>query len=250
MVAPQLSAFYGDAHLKVKRAKKHIADFTAAIIALEDTCTATVEHHAKGGQSLKHEIPEAESALEELSLIAGDALHNLRSSLDFAWYSTISRCLPDWLSENTKFPVRETWQNVEAALHGIEVDTRCPRLFECIMTHIQPYKGGKNSVIWALHNLDISDKHLLLLRLDPVSHAAGIAVRDVNGELHQGASMATRGSQFSIDFYPGFKIEDTGKLSVAVTFQEAGIFESVPAESLLSSFGNFTLYTVQLLENI
>jgi hypothetical protein len=247
-----MSTLYKDARLKVQRAKKHIADFTARMIALENTCIATVEHHEQGGQSLIHEIPDVGNALDNLSLIAGDAIHNLRSALDFAWYSTISRCLPDWLSDNTKFPVRETRENVEGALHGIEVDTRCIPLFECIMTQIQPYKGGHNSAVWTLHNLDISDKHLLLLGLDPVGHTAGITVRDASGELHHGSSMAAKGmnGRYVIDFYPGFKVEDKGKLSVAVTLQEAGIFEPVSVESLLSSFGNFTLYTVQLLENV
>jgi hypothetical protein len=161
-----MSAIYKDARLKLKRAKKHIADFTAAVNALEDACTATVEYHAQGGQSLKHEIPDADNALDDLSLIAGDAIHNLRSALDFAWYDTISRCLPDKLSDKTKFPVMKTRQDLEGTLHGIEVDTRCPRLFECMVTQIQPYKGGDNSIIWTLHDLDISDKHLLLLSLE------------------------------------------------------------------------------------
>jgi hypothetical protein len=241
---------YKDARLKVKRAKKHIADFTAAVIALENTCTATVEYHAQGGQSLKHEIPNADSALDDLSLIAGDAIHNLRTALDFAWYDTISRCLPDKLSDKTKFPVMKTRQDLEGTLHGIEIDTRCPRLFECMMTQIQPYKGGESSLIWTLHDLDISDKHLLLLSLGTYSSAEGINVRDADGKLHHGATMGTRGSQFFVDFYPGFQIEDKGKLSIAITFQEAGIFDSIPAEGLLSNLSNFVFYSVQLLENI
>jgi hypothetical protein len=247
-----MGAFYKDARLKVERAKKHIADFTVSMIALEDACTSTIEYHEQGGQSLIHEIPDHRNALDQFSLIAGDAIHNLRSALDFAWRSTISRLLPDKLSDKTKFPVRETRQGVENALHGIEVDTRCISLFECIMSQVQPYKGGHNYAIWTLHDLDISDKHLVLLGLDPIGHIAGITVRDQNGELNRGSSMAAKGmnGRYIIDFERGLKVEDKGKLSVAVTLQEAGIFEPVPAEGLLSSFGNFTLYTVQLLENI
>jgi hypothetical protein len=247
-----VSALYEDARLKVKRAKKHISDFTTAIIEVEDTCTVTIEDHAQGGQSLIHEIPDVRNALDNLSLIAGDAIHNLRSALDFAWHSTISRLLPDKLSDKTKFPVRQTWENVVDALHGIEVDTRCPKLFECVMQHVQPYKGGP--VIWTLHNLDISDKHLLLLGLDPIGHIVGITISDQNGDLSRGSSMPAKGvnGRYIIDFEPGWKVENKGKLDVAVTLQEqeSEVFDSVPMESLLSSFCNFTLHTVQLLENI
>lgn len=247
-----MGAFYRDARLKMERAKKHIADMDSAIVALENTCTVAIEQRPDGGESLKHEIPDLTNALNNLSLIAGDAFHNLRTAMDFAWYATISRCLPDKLSDATKFPIRETREKVEGALHGIEVDTRCKPLFDCIMSQIQPYKGGHNSAAWTLHDIDISDKHILLLGLDPTGHISGITVRDANGELHRGSSMPARGidGRYIIDFEKGIKVENHGKLSVAVTLQEAGIFQPVTVDSLLSSFSNFTLHTIQLLENI
>lgn len=248
-----MGAFYRDARLKIERAKKHIADVDTAIDALENSCIATIEYRPDGGQSLKHEIPDLRNGLDNLSLIVGDAFHNLRAAMDFAWYATISGCLPDKLSDATKFPIRETREKVEAALHGIEADTRCNALFECIMSKIQPYKGGHNSAAWTLHDMDISDKHILLLGLDPTGHIKGIAVRDANGELHtEGSSYPAKGMEgrYIIDFERGIKVENHGKLSVTVTLQQAGIFEPVTVDSLLSSFSNFTLYTVQLLENI
>ncbi len=247
-----MSVFYKDARLKVDRAKTHIANFAMTRNSLEDACAATVEHHEKGGQSLIHKIPDHRTALDNLSLIAGDAIHNLRSALDFAWHSTVSRVLPEKVSGNTKFPVRETREAVQGALHGIEVDTKCIPLFECIMSQIQPYKGGQNSVVWTLHNLDISDKHLLLLGLDPIGHVAGIVVRDQNGELSTSNSMVARGINglYAIDLVPGLNVENKGKLSVAVTLQEAGIYQSIPVDGLLSNFGNFTSHAVQLLENV
>jgi hypothetical protein len=138
------------------------------------------------------------------------------------------------------------------ALHGIEVDTRCKPLFDLIMGKIQPYNGGHNRAVWTLHDLDISDKHILVLGLDPYGHISGIAVRDSRGELHRGNSVPSPGlnGKYAILYERGLKVEEKGKLSVAVLFQEAGIYEPVPVESLLSSFCNFTLYTVQLLENL
>jgi hypothetical protein len=247
-----MSAFFRDARLKIDRAKKHIADLKTAIVALEDTYRATIEQHPNTtAQSLIHEFPEAENALGNLSLIIGDVIHNLRSALDFAWYSTISKHLPDKNSDYTKFPVFETKQSVEGALHGIEVDARCKRLFDCIVSELQPYKGGHNSAIWTLHDLDISDKHLLLLELTTRGHIRGITVRDKDGQTHRGSSMAVQApSPYIIDFENGIQIEDKGKLSVEITLAQAGIFRSLPVVGLLSDFSKFVLYTVQLLENL
>lgn len=248
-----MSTLFRDARLKIERAVKHIEDFHSAAIARECTYTVTIEHHPEtGAQSLVHEFPNLEKALFDLSLIAGDAIHNLHSALDFAWYSAISRHLPDKISDSTKFPVRRTRQDLEATLRGIEVDTRCKPLFDCIVSVIQPFKGGDNEVIWTLHDLDISDKHLLLLELDPLGHVRGIAIRDKDGQTSRGSSMPAKGTEgrYIIDFESGIQVEDKGKLSVTVTLPEAGIFKPVPVEDLLSDFANFVLYTVKLLENI
>lgn len=247
-----MSVFYKDTRLKIKRAEEHIRNVYAAILALENSCTVTVEQRPDGGQTLKHEIPDFRAALDDISLIVGDAVHNLRTALDFSWYSTIERLLPDKISDATKFPVRRDRKNVEGALHGIEVDTRCQTLFDLIMVRIQPYERGHNEAVWTLHNIDIFDKHLLLLDLDPTGYIKGIGVRNENGELYRGNSMPASGvdGRYIIDFRSGLKVEDKGKLSVAVTLQQAGIFKPVPITSLLSSFRNFAFYTVELLENV
>jgi hypothetical protein len=247
-----MGTVFRDAYLKIDRANKHIADLKSALVAQENTYTATIEHHPNGGQSLIHEFPDFENSLRDLSLIVGDAIHNLRSALDFAWRSTISKHLPDKISARTKFPVRDTRQDLESTLHGIEVDTRCKRLFDCVVLEIQPYKGGNNSAIWTLHNLDIFDKHLLPLGLDPTGHIRGISIKDSNGEIHRGSSMPAKsiGGRYILTFESGLHIENKGKLSVTVTLQEAGIYKPVPVLSLLQGFSNFVFHTAQLLENL
>jgi hypothetical protein len=246
-------SLFRDAYLKIDRANKHIADFQLTVIAQQDTYTTTIEHHPDiGAQSLIHEFPDFEKALCDLSLIAGDAIHNLHSALDFAWYSTIRKHLPNKITDSTKFPVRETVENLEGVLHGIEVDTRCKRLFDCIVSEIQPYKGGNNSVIWTLHDLDISDKHLLILGLDSIGQIRGFTVRDKNGEIHRWTTWPANGmhGRYIIDLGSDVQIEDKGKLSAAIILQEAGIFQSVPIPGLLQDFSNYITYAVKLLENI
>lgn len=247
-----VSELFTDARLKVERANKHISDIKSALDSLEETYTSAIERNAEAGVvTLVHTVPYSEVSLQKLSLIVGDAIHNLHTALDFSWYRTIKRFLPDKISNKTKFPVRETRQEVEAALRGINVDTRHRPLFDLILSEVQPYRGGHNSVVWTLHDLDISDKHLLLLDFTPHGHIRGITLRDRNGVTHRGSTMSIEGpGPYILDFEDSLQIEDKGKLSVAVTLNDAGIFKPVPIHSLLPSFSQYVFYVVKLLENI
>jgi hypothetical protein len=246
-------SLFRDAYLKIDRANKHIADFQLTVIAQQDPYTTTIEHHPDiGAQSLIHEFPD----LRRLCVIClssqgtpfttSTALWISRGTAQFGSIYLIKSPI------STKFPVRETVENLEGVLHGIEVDTRCKRLFDCIVSEIQPYKGGNNSVIWTLHDLDISDKHLLILGLDSIGQIRGFTVRDKNGEIHRGTTWPANGmhGRYIIDLGSDVQIEDKGKLSVAIILQEAGIFQSVPIPGLLQDFSNYITYAVKLLENI
>jgi len=243
---------FRDARLKVTRATKHIEDLKAAIVVLESTYVSRIEQQPQfNAQSLVHEVPDVENALADLSLIVGDAIHNLHTALDFAWYATVSTYLPDKISDSTKFPVRETREQLEAALHGIDVDTRCKRLFDCIVTEIQPYKSGHNGVVWTIHDLDIRDKHLLRLVLASQANIQGIVVRDRNGEVHRGFTMAIESpGPYFVDYEAGIRIEDKGKLNFAITLADAGMWNVVEVKSLLSSFAQYVAYVIGLLENV
>lgn len=80
---------YGAARLKLNRAKKHTIDAQTAIVALENAYAPAIEQHPDtGAQSLIHDVPDTREPIENLSLVIGDAIHNLRSALDYAWYAT------------------------------------------------------------------------------------------------------------------------------------------------------------------
>lgn len=238
--------------LKIERANKHISDMKEAFRSLEETCTSTVQQNPDTRiQELVHTIPSLESSLQNISLIVGDAVHNLRSALDIAWYNTILRLLPDKVSPKTKFPVRKKREEVESALHGIEVDTRCRHLFDFIVLQVQPYEGGHNSVVLTLHDLDIADKHIIALELTPHAHVRGISMKDEDGQIYRGNSMSVQGAgPYTIPFEGHMELQDKGKLSVAVTLKDAGVFEGVPILSLLPMFFNYSHYVVKVLEEI
>src|ERR1700730_11338172 len=174
-------AQFKDARLKIKRADKHIADLETAIGLLKENCTATIEINPETThQNLIHTVPKFTEAMDDLSLIAGDAIHNLRSALDLAWMNILGICVPTADRNFAKFPIRSTRQDVEAALNGIQINsTTNSKIFNCIVTYMQPYGGGKfNEIAATLHKLDICDKHLVLLELNPIAGISGILVKD------------------------------------------------------------------------
>ncbi len=247
-----MSAIFRDARLKIERANKHIADAEDAILALVDTKTATVQHDSDTGyQRLIHDIPEHENALLNLSLIIGDALHNLRTALDYGWASALDKHVPAAVSDFNKFPIRDTREQVEDALHGLKIQARCPALFEIIVSNIQPYEGGQAGVLHALNALDISDKHLLLLELSPRGGVKGIVVKKADGDIIRGSSyLAFTPPPYIVIFDKDIEIQDKGELSFTITVQEAGIFKGLPIRHLLSGFSQYVFYVMELLENL
>jgi hypothetical protein len=86
-----LFRMFEDARLKLKRADKHLTDLQARIAALPDFDVATVEINPEGGNEvIKHDVQDR-TALSDLALIAGDAVHNLKCALDYTWLETITR---------------------------------------------------------------------------------------------------------------------------------------------------------------
>jgi hypothetical protein len=247
-------AQFTDARLKIKRANKHIADLETAVGLLRESCTATVEINPETThQNLIHTVPKFAETMDDLSLIAGDAIHNLRSALDLAWVRILEIHLPTADRDFAKFPVRSTRQEVEAALNGIQINSAInSAIFHCIVTDIQPYGGGKfNGVASILHKLDICDKHLVLLELNRLAGISNILVESQDGEIIRGFGGATDTlPPWVIPFHKDFRIKDKGKLAFDILLKEAGIFNCIDITEALHTFSNVVFHYVELLENI
>lgn len=147
--------------LKLERAKRHIKDLEASIERFFETdpYEIRVQDHAETGKR-EHTVVRAVDVPDELSVIAGDAIHNLRSALDhLIWQLVLANDgKPDEL--RTEFPVWGSKAKFESArprnAKGIS-----EAALE-ILYGLKPYKGG-NDALWLLHKLDIVDKHRLVL---------------------------------------------------------------------------------------
>ena len=123
----------------------------------------------------------------ELSAIIGDAIHNLRAALDLLACELVR--LNGGSDEDVYFPFAADAIAFERKLKKSHIDRAGPAVVEH-MKGLRAYKGG-NVPLRALHDLDIADKHQMLL---PVAEYAnfgdasfgGIAVISVGLGVHLG----------------------------------------------------------------
>lgn len=89
----------------------------------------------------------------QISIAAGDAIHNLRSALDWLACELVRR--------NEKTPAQNTgFPTSDGALRGLE-----PLIAVRALSLIKRVRRAKrwNEALWALHQLDIQDKHNQIL---------------------------------------------------------------------------------------
>ncbi len=170
--------------LKIKRAKEHVSDLERHVRAFMEINPYKVgTKRDPQTRKLIYYIISAEPVPDCLALIAGDAIQNLMSSLDYLAYQLVcsdSRGIPPnprWIY----FPIADDASKYEAKkqgkLKGVRQET-----FDAIDA-LKPYKGG-NALLWVLYRLNNIEKHRLLLTV---------------GSQHSGINIGQVMAQFSRD---------------------------------------------------
>ncbi len=147
------------ARAKVERAKEHINDLSTqkALFLSGDPYGVTAEFYPEHNATIYFADRFADPP-PELALVAGDAAHNLRSSLDLlAW--ALYRRTNSGDGRHIYFPICESPEKYK---------TQAPGKIKGIgstdvtaINSLQPYGTG-NDDLWGLHEMDIADKHRLL----------------------------------------------------------------------------------------
>lgn len=147
---------------KIDRAREHanqlkqaVHDFLSpnpfSIVAKEEPSTG----------DLVHSVRIREQPPLRLSLILADAVHNLRCSLDhLAWQLVLEN--GGTPTKRTFFPIKPDEQTFHAQapkdLHGVSTQTYG------LIKAMKPWSGGDDH-LWRLHQLDVEDKHKLLITI-------------------------------------------------------------------------------------
>lgn len=245
------SRFFVDSRLKISRANKHIAELQEIALSLPGSYTVTIERDEKANrQEIKCVLPNPDSITSALALVIGDAVHNLRASLDYGWIGAVSRLAPSALTKFAKFPIFDTRAKLEGALKGIKIDEANPSLFKFIVSDLKSYSGG-NEALYRLHRLDISDKHRLLIPTVQVFALNAITIEDEKGEISKGNTFPIKGTgPHYIPFEGEWHIKDKGTPAIAVVFENGLGLQDMEIVDMLRSFSQLAMYVVHALESL
>jgi hypothetical protein len=153
--------FYGP-YLKVERAEHHVRQLETIFrhyIADNMKRLRPKRNH----RTLNHATPKRVAFPKHTSTVLGDAIHNLRASLDHA-YCTLVEANGGTVTRDVYFPFRKERQSGEASIERHKEKGLAPsdKVCRVIFDDIQPYDGGKLG-LYDLHLLDITDKHRVLI---------------------------------------------------------------------------------------
>jgi hypothetical protein len=151
------------ARLKVERAKKHIRDLHTLFLSIErgEPCTVASRDDLQT-QERTYYVERIKEVPPDFSIIAGDALQNLRSALDHLIHQAIFK---ETGSRPTKtsisFPIGKNSKEYPPPKFGGRVEGLGEPAIK-LLTSLKTYKGG-NDGLWRLHSLNNLDKHRLLI---------------------------------------------------------------------------------------
>jgi len=159
---------------KLQRAKEHISRTEAEVRSYFDSKPYLLvsEPQSEPGRMVARVKGDPKPLPANLPLMIGGAVHNLRSSLDhLAWQAvgspTADTAFPFFRDDRR--PAPKDLRN----LVGTKLKGASNQVISAVIA-LEPYSGGKGDALWKLHQLDIFDKHRLLIPVLSVYSAFAI----------------------------------------------------------------------------
>ncbi len=161
--------------VKIERAKEHVGNLESEISAFHQRSPYSVvgeDDPNTGDWVVRARIRETPPL--RWGAIAGDAIHNLRASLDVLWRCVMYPSGGGAGNRKIQFPIFDSADKCEAH-HSREIEGPRKGAVD-ILKALKPYSGG-NEPLWLLHVLDIIDKHRGLI---PAYSTVGTTIIDLS----------------------------------------------------------------------
>ena len=212
---------FANSKIKIERARRHIQEFRdfEANHWAQNPPEATIDGPFDESPHYRVNL-KFRGAAKESSAVIGDAIHNLRASLDLAAVTLVEE--NDKSAKSVHFPFAETADELPEMIQRKNFYKAGPRAVE-VLTELRPYRGG-NLALRAIHDLDIQDKHQAII---PVGATGSVGVKV---EMQNGAPVILLGDYSTVLAFP----KDGG-------FAEKPIVETLEAlvhlvESIINTF--------------
>jgi hypothetical protein len=143
---------------KIQRAEKHIHCLQGEITRFHesDPYGVSVGVEAESGDRV-WSVTKMTPPPQEFALVAGDAIHNLRSALDLVFCQLVI-ANGKQVDGRDSYPVCASPKEFGVAADQLGRKKRVSADALAAIRSTRPHKAG-NDAIWRLHRLDIADKH-------------------------------------------------------------------------------------------
>ena len=224
---------FASSRLKVERAKKHIDEINGLLrdFAQSDFYSLEIEQEADARINfLRIEVDQSGFPLDDIALTIGDAVHNLRSALDHLWYQVVL-CCGGTPTKWTRFPVGDAGDSLVAILNSaLDKKQITIPIVDLLMAGIKSYQGG-NAAIWGLHNLNIRDKHEMLVPALKLMAVLDVRLEDENHmPIGRGNYYLDESSRIRLREADGrtVSVKDKGHAAAQILFDIGTPFEGDP----------------------
>ena len=153
----------------------------------------------------------------------------------------------------TKFPISKDREGFINSVHGGFEEKAPKEVIEYLEDFIQPYIGGECGDLWALHELDIWDKHKLLIPNSEITFIYGIRIKDERGVEHILDPWQVR-DRYIVDVHitgtKDVEVTDEGEATYHVTFGEGTRIKGREVIAALVRLRDLTLAVIDDIEPV
>jgi hypothetical protein len=248
---------------KLDRARLHLDDLHTCMARLftpkQDGAATAAHEYNSDRQELIVRLPKATPTDPSFPLLVGDCIHNARSALDHLVFQlAILNRAPSAAANKTMFPVCLTPEQFrDSTARKVAPFVSGATLAE--IEKLQPYATGNadaEDILWVLSQLDIIDKHRLLLvtvsKFRPVAFTVTVPTGEQFAhEIPSGKWKPSADGAEIIRFDLSSAIKQQGKVHVkiktasSVQIESTGmVCDGMPVEAVLSDCIQHTINIV------
>jgi hypothetical protein len=160
---------YTGALLKIGRAQTHMAELDYAVfryLRQRRYSISLIQDFETDRAGFELTLKEAPPL--EIGVMLGDAVHNLRAALDHV--IAANALAAGKTAKGTAFPIGKDRADFEQ--RALDSARKAGPEAIAVCTDLKPYRGGNDALV-DLHELDIVDKHQLLIGVAAAGHFGG-----------------------------------------------------------------------------